>query len=206
MNFDPEAVRAFEHAGWQRAAAGYDATFARATAGFVEALLDAAQVSAGMRVLDLCCGTGVGAAAAAERGAAVTGLDFSAAMLAEARRANPLLAFDEGDIEALPYRDGSFDAVIDNFGIHHAPYPARAVAEALRVLRPGGRFAFTTWAAPEENIAWKLLFDAVRAHGDPDAAKAPPSGGNLVTIAAVLDLLRAAGFAEMGQKPCGAIG
>ncbi len=154
-----------------------------------------------MRVLDLCCGTGVVAAAAVKRGAAVTGLDFSAAMLAEARRANPQLAFDHGDTEALPYPDGSFDAVVDNFGVHHAPYPARAVAEAQRALRPGGRFAFTTWAAPEENIAWRLLFDAVRAHGDPDAAKAPPSGGNLVTVSAVLNLLREAGFAEPRAEP-----
>jgi ubiquinone/menaquinone biosynthesis C-methylase UbiE len=197
MNFDPEAVRAFEHAGWQRVAGAYDATFARATVPFVETLLDAGGVTSGMRVLDLCCGTGVVAAAAARRGAIVTGLDFSAAMLAEARRANPQLSFDQGDTEAMPYLDGSFDAVVDNFGIHHAAYPARAVAEALRVLRPGGRFAFTTWAAPEENIAWRLLFDAICAHGDPDAAKAPPSGGNLVTIAAVSDLLRVAGFAEV---------
>jgi ubiquinone/menaquinone biosynthesis C-methylase UbiE len=197
MNFDPEAVRAFEHAGWQRVAGAYDATFARATVPFVATLLDAGGVTSGMRVLDLCCGTGVVAAAAAKRGAVVTGLDFSSAMLSEARRANPRLAFDRGDTEAMPYRDGSFDAVVDNFGINHAPYPARAVAEALRVLRPAGKFAFTTWAAPEQNIAWRLLFDAVRAHGDPDAAKAPPSSGNLVTIAAVVDLLRVAGFAEV---------
>src|SRR5258707_9984219 len=157
MNFDPEAVRAFEHAGWQRVAKAYDGTFAGATAPFVELLLEAGGVRSGMRVLDLCCGTGVVAAAAVKRGAAVTGLDFSAAMLAEARRANPQLAFDHGDTEALPYPDGSFDAVVDNFGVHHAPYPARAVAEAQRALRPGGRFAFTTWAAPEENIAWRLL-------------------------------------------------
>src|SRR5437763_14914707 len=97
MSFDPEAVRAFEHAGWQRTAAEYNGTFAPATAAFVEALLDAAAISAGIRVLDVCCGTGVLTAAAASRGAAVTGLDFSAAMLAEARRAYPQLAFDQGD-------------------------------------------------------------------------------------------------------------
>src|ERR1700686_2996280 len=113
MNFDPEAVRAFEHAGWQRVAGAYDATFARATVPFVATLLDAGGVTSGMRVLDLCCGTGVVAAGAAKRGAAVTGLDFSSAMLSEARRANPRLAFDQGDTEAMPYLDGSFDAVVD---------------------------------------------------------------------------------------------
>jgi SAM-dependent methyltransferase len=195
MSFDPDAIRAFEHAGWQRAAAEYDATFARASAPFVDGLLDAAGASPGMRVLDLCCGTGVLTAAAAERGAEVIGLDFSSAMLAEARRRHPHLRFEEGDAEALPWADASFDAVVSNFGIHHVPRPERAVAEALRVLRPSGRFAFTTWAAPEQNIAWRLLFDAIRAHGDPNAAKTPPSGGNLGRPEAVQALLEAGGFA-----------
>jgi ubiquinone/menaquinone biosynthesis C-methylase UbiE len=195
VTFDPEAVRAFEYAGWQQAAAQYDATFAQATAGFAEALLDAAAITAGMPVLDLCCGTGIVAATAARRGAQASGFDFSPAMLAEARRNHPQIAFDEGDVEALPYPDRSFDAVVDNFGVHHAPRPAQAVAEALRVLRPGGRFAFTTWAAPADNIAWQLLFDAIGAHGDLAAARTPPSGGNLVSLAAVLELLQAAGFA-----------
>src|SRR5205814_1143927 len=82
------------------------------------------------------------------------------------------------------------------FGVHHVPRPDQAVAEALRVLRPGGHAAFTTWAVPVENIAWRLLFDAIAEHGDPHAAKAPPSGGNLGTPEAVLRLLESAGFAE----------
>lgn len=201
MNFDPEAVREFEYAGWQRAAAEYDATFAQATVPFVDALLGAAGVTAGMRVLDMCCGTGVSTAAAAARGADVTGFDFSSAMLAEARRRHPQLRFEEGDAEALPYPDGVSDAVVSNFGIHHMPRPEEALRQALRVLRPGGRFAFTTWAAPEQNIAWKLLFDAVRAHGDPNAAKTPPSGGGLDRIEAILRLLRDAGFADARVEP-----
>jgi SAM-dependent methyltransferase len=76
------------------------------------------------------------------------------------------------------------------------PRPPRALAEAYRVLRPGGRFAFTTWAAPARNIAWRLLFDAISAAGLPAAARTPPPGGNLGEPAAVLALLQAAGFAE----------
>jgi ubiquinone/menaquinone biosynthesis C-methylase UbiE len=199
--FDPEAVRAFEHAGWQQAAAEYDATFARATARFVEALLDAAGVNAGMKVLDVCCGTGLVTAAAAARGARTNGLDFSSAMLKQARQSHPELQFDEGDAAALPYADRCFDAVVSNFGIHHVPRPGKALADARRVLRPGGRIAFTTWAAPAENIAWRLLFDAIRDHGDRDAAKTPPSGGNLGSAAAVLQLLRDAGFADARAEP-----
>jgi len=196
LTFDPETVRAFEHAGWQRAARGYEATFAQATAQFVDVLLDAAGVAEGTQVLDLCCGTGLVAAAAAGRGAVSTGLDFSSAMLAAARRAHPQIRFDEGEAEALPYPDRSFDAVVANLGIHHVGRPDKAIAEALRVLRPGGRLTFTSWAAPVDNVAWRLLFDAIRAHGDIEAAAdAPPSGGNLGTAEAVLPLLRNAGFA-----------
>ena len=195
MEFDPESVRAFEHAGWQRAAAEYEATFALATAQFVDVLLDAAGVAEGAQVLDLCCGTGRVTAAVARRGALPIGLDFSSGMLAQARRAHPQLRFDEGEAEALPYPDRSFDAVVANLGIHHVPRPEKAVGEALRVLRPGGRLTFTSWAAPGDNVAWGLVFDAIRAHGDLDAANAPPSGGNLGTADAVLALLQNAGFA-----------
>ena len=96
MTFDPEAVRAFEHAGWQRAAAEYNATFAHASARFVDALLDAAGVGAATRLLDVCCGTGVVTVAAAGRGADATGVDFSAAMLDQARRVHAQTSLRRG--------------------------------------------------------------------------------------------------------------
>jgi SAM-dependent methyltransferase len=190
-----QAVRAFEHAGWQRAAPAYGTTFARATSGFIGPLLDAARVETGLRVLDLACGPGFVAGRARGRGALVTGLDFSAAMIALARAAHPGIRFEEGDAEALPFADGSFDIVVANFGIHHVPDPVRALSEARRVLQPGGRMAFTSWAAPAENVAWKLLFDAISAHGDLTAAKTAPSGGGLRTPEDLLRVLDAAGFA-----------
>ena len=196
MSFDPETVRAFEHAGWQKAAPHYQATFAAATREFAEALLDAAEIGPEAAVLDLCCGAGLVAGAAAARGATVSGLDFSPAMLDVARAAHPALYFAEGDAEAMPFPDASFDAVVSSFGVHHVPRPGRALAEARRVLRPGGRIAFTTWATPQENVAWRLLFDAIRLHGDPDAAQAPPSGGGIASEAILLKLLHEARFAE----------
>lgn len=195
MSFDPDAVRAFEHAGWQHAAAHYQATFIAATREFADTLLDAAGVGPGTKVLDLCCGTGLIAGAAAARGAAVSGLDFSPAMLSVARATHPALRFAEGDAEAIPFPDGAFDAVVSNFGVHHVPRPERALAEVRRVLHSGGRVAFATWAAPVENIAWRLLLEAIRLHGDPDAAQAPVSGGGLGSEEAVQRVLQAAGFA-----------
>ncbi len=194
--FDPEAVRAFEHAGWQVAAAGYEASFATATRQFIPDLLDRAAIEAGQSVLDVACGPGFTAAGAAERGAQVRGLDFSAAMLAVARARHPALTFDHGDAEALPYADGTFDAVVSNFGIHHVPNPVNALAEARRVLRPGGRLAFTIWADQAYNIAWKLVFDAIRAKGDMAASKAPPPGGGLNDPEACEAALAQAGFAH----------
>src|SRR4029077_16944227 len=72
----------------------------------------------------------------------------------------------------------------------------RRLAKAVRVLRPGGRIAFTTWAAPAETIAWRRLFNATHEHGDPQAAKTPPSGGNLGSMDTVLHLSREAGIAD----------
>jgi len=83
--FDPEAVRAFEHARWQEAASVYETTFASATKPFIGPLLDAAAVGPGVRVLDICCGPRFVAFAAVARGAVVHGLDFSSAMLAVAK-------------------------------------------------------------------------------------------------------------------------
>jgi ubiquinone/menaquinone biosynthesis C-methylase UbiE len=200
MPFDPEAVREFERAGWNRAAAVYDLSFATATRQFIAPLLDAAGVEAGTRMLDLCCGPGFVGAMANVRGAFVAGLDFSPAMLAEARARFPAIAFDEADAEAPPYADHSFDVVVSNFGIHHVPRPALALAEGHRILRRGGKFAFTIWSAPDDNIVWKLVFDAVGRFGDPHASGAPPPGGGFATAADCSRALSEAGFTPTATR------
>ena len=199
MSFEPEAVRAFERAGWQRAAARYGNTFAHATAPFIVPLLDAAKISPGRHVLDVACGPGYLAAAAVRRGATAQGLDFSAEMVGIARSAYPDLVVTEGDAENLPYPDGTFDAVVSSFGIHHVPRPDVALAECRRVLKPGARIAFAVWATPQENIAWSLVFDAIDRHGDRSAAKTPPPGA-LNQIAQCVRVLEAAGFVESSAE------
>jgi ubiquinone/menaquinone biosynthesis C-methylase UbiE len=200
MDSDAHAIRAFEHASWQRVAADYGDTFAAATRGFIEPLLDAAGVTAQTRVLDVCCGPGLVARAAAARGAIAAGVDFSSAMLALARAAQPHIEFSQGDAEALPHADECFDAVVANFGVHHVPHPTAALAQMRRVLAPGGRVAFTTWPRPDRNVPWRLLFDAIRAHGALDAAKTPPSGGTINSEENCCAALAEAGFHEIGVR------
>jgi SAM-dependent methyltransferase len=194
--FNPEALRAFEHLRWQEAAAVYETTFAGATRPFIEPLLDAAAVAPDMRMLDIACGPGFVASAAVAHGAIVHGLDFSSAMLAVARSREPAATFDAGDAESLPYGDATFDAVVANFGVHHVPRPLFALREAHRVLRPGGRVAFSFWAEPIDNIAWKLVLDAVARHGDRAVARTPPPGGGFGTSGQCIEALRAAGISN----------
>jgi len=114
-----------------------------------DALVEAAGVAPGDRVLDVATGTGNAALAAARRGATVTGADLTPRMLelagARAVREGVELELVEADLEDLPFPGGAFDVVVSVFGVIFAPRPAAAVAELARVLRPGGRLALTSW-------------------------------------------------------------
>ena len=110
--FDADAFRRFELDGHERVVARYAEFFEPATAGALEALLDAARVRAGSRVLDVGAGPGRATARAVARGAEAIGVDFSPSMVKQARGRYPRLDFREGDAEALPFADATFDAVI----------------------------------------------------------------------------------------------
>jgi SAM-dependent methyltransferase len=198
MVFDPEAVRAFEHSRWQRAACAYESSFATATSQFIDPLLDASGARIGSELLDICCGPGLVGSHAMMRGAIARGLDFSPAMLKLARARG--IAADEGDAEALPYADSIFDVVVSNFGIHHVPRPVLALRESYRVLRSGGRVAFSFWADQNDNIAWKLLFDAIARHGNPSASDAPAPGGSFRGAEQCAEALSTAGFTDCSTQ------
>src|SRR5947207_422982 len=151
-----DAFRDFEHAGWQSAAEHYADTFGGLTVQAADPLLDAVGAGPGCRLLDVASGPGFIAEAAAARSAYVVGLDFSPAMVAEAKRRNPAIEFQEGDAERLPFDAASFDAVVMNFGLLHLARPDAAIAEAQRVLRPGGRYAYTVWAPSEETTGFSM--------------------------------------------------
>jgi SAM-dependent methyltransferase len=167
-----DAFKAFESEGWSARAGTYDALMARATALAVEPLLDAAGVGPGVRVLDAGCGLGTLSAAAAARGAEVTGVDLAEGMLAEARRRHPAIEFVHGDAEALPFADGAFDVALGAFVVNHLPHPEAAAAELSRVA---GRVALAMWG-PEDEVA--ILGLPARAVAGLDA-NVPPGPDSL---------------------------
>jgi SAM-dependent methyltransferase len=114
-------------------------------------------------------GPGHVAAAAQQRGAAVWAVDFSAAQVRLASRRYPGIAFAEGDAAQLRFADAHFDAVVCGFGANHFPDYKAFLAEARRVLRPGGRVALSVWDRPEAARAYGALFDAIRKWGTLEA-------------------------------------
>jgi ubiquinone/menaquinone biosynthesis C-methylase UbiE len=191
------SFRDFEHQGWstESVAVGYRDHLSGVTAQAIGALLDAAGVGRGTRVLDVATGAGYAAAAAAERGAVAVGVDFSTTQLILARREYPAIEFREGDASALPFPDRSFDAVVSNFGMPHFPDPDAFLGEALRVLRSGGRTAFSVWASPQESIGFGIIYGAVQAHGRMDVPLPPGPNFFLFSDPAQCERsLHAAGF------------
>lgn len=133
-----------------------------------------AAISAPSHVLDLCCGQGTLTAEIAKHGHSVTGLDFSKAMLNIARSKSPEIEFLEGDAQALPFADNSFDAVTCNFGIMHIPDQDKALSEVTRVLKPNGLFSMTAWMGPDVSAAFRMVFSHARA-ALPEGATPPPA-------------------------------
>ncbi len=195
--FDPADVAAYEHATWSRCAPGYRSGFAALTGQAIDALLDAARVDSESRVLDVGTGTADLPSAASDRGATVAAIDFSEAMVAEARRSHPDLDIRLASAESLPFGEGSFDAVIANCVLHHLADPHQALNEAHRVLVDGGPIACTIWAPPDTLEAFGLFFSAVAQHADvPNLPHGPLFG---VTDADALEaLFDGAGFQGFG--------
>jgi SAM-dependent methyltransferase len=160
-----KAFSDFEKRGWDKAAIPYHDLWGMVTRQSSQALLDAARVQTESKVLDLATGAGYVAAAARQRGAMPIGVDFSSPQVELARKTYPSIEFRQGDAENLPLEDCSFDAVVMGLGLLHLPHAERAVAETFRVLKPGGFFAATVWAKPEDNPAFRIVLSAIECYG-----------------------------------------
>jgi SAM-dependent methyltransferase len=150
MSPDMEALKTKLKATWMAGDYGHFAKYLEPPA--LEFLKQLA-IPPGTRMLDVACGAGQIAIPAARSGVRVTGVDIAANLIEQARaRAEGVDAqFDEGDAEALPYADASFDVVVSLIGAMFAPRPELVAAELLRVCRPGGRIVMGNWT-PEGHV------------------------------------------------------
>jgi SAM-dependent methyltransferase len=149
-------------------------------------LVKHAKVRAGQRLLDVGCGTGVVAVTAARLGARATGLDLTPKLLERARENSQIagvqIDWHEGDAENLPFDDGAFDVVVSQFGHIFAPRPEVAVAQMLRVLKPGGTIAFATWP-PELFTGRMFTLTARYSPAPPPGVSPPPQWGDPTIVA-----------------------
>lgn len=109
----------------------------------------------GQRILDLAAGTGASSVSLARSGAEIVAADFSPGMIAEGARRHgdvPNLAFRQADATALPFGDDEFDTVTISFGLRNVSDPQRALAEMLRVTKPGGRLVVCEFSHPQQRL------------------------------------------------------
>jgi demethylmenaquinone methyltransferase / 2-methoxy-6-polyprenyl-1,4-benzoquinol methylase len=167
----------------------------------------------GRRVLDLACGTGDLAFAAAAHGGEVTGLDLTPRMIELARDKAPVpgVRFLVGDMMALPFRDASFDVVTTGYGLRNVPVLETSIAEIHRVLAPGGQLLSLDFNRPANAtlraayLAYLTLvgsFVGLALHGNPDTYRyIPESIRHYPGAPGVVDRLQAAGFTGVEWRP-----
>jgi SAM-dependent methyltransferase len=144
---DIQSLKARQKSTWESGDFGQIAKFIMTDA---EQFMERIDLPRGARVLDAACGTGNLAVLAAQRGCITSGLDIASNLIAQARerarKESLTIEFTEGDAEAMPYTDASFDVVVSMYGVMFAPRPERVVSELRRVVKPGGLIALANWA------------------------------------------------------------
>jgi ubiquinone/menaquinone biosynthesis C-methylase UbiE len=176
---------------------------------WVRRLVDVAALQPAEHILDVACGTGFVARLAAQRLGAngrVVGIDLNAKMIEAARAASDrdastTIEWRVGDAAALPFEDGAFDAILCQQGLQFFPDRVQALREMRRVLRPGGRLAFTVWSAIGDTPYAAAFAAALARHVSPEAgsmARAPHALHDAVELHA---LVTSAGFRHVRVRP-----
>jgi SAM-dependent methyltransferase len=161
---DAERLRSFERQRHDDLAPTYYDFATPITALAIKPLLEAAQVRAGNRVLDVATGPGTLAFEATKLAAQAFGVDLSLGMIELAKKCYPEIDFRVADVERLPFDDRLFDAVFCNFGLGHFPNPEASIAECVRTLKRGGRIALSWWDQPSK-IIQGIFLDAITEIG-----------------------------------------
>jgi SAM-dependent methyltransferase len=164
-----------------------------------ERICEAVDLRAGERVLDVAAGNGNATLAAARRYAEVTSTDYVEALLERGRERaaaeRAAVGFRVADAEALPFEAASFDVVLSTFGVMFTPDQARAAAELLRVVRPGGRIGLANWT-PEGFIG--QLFKVIGRHvPPPPGVRSPSLWGSEARLAELFPGQRVAATAQL---------
>jgi len=143
---DMQSIKARQKATWE---SGDFGQVAKLITPIAEEFMSRIELRPGTKLLDAACGTGNLAVIAARHGCLTSGLDIASNLIAQAReraRQESLdIDFTEGDAEAMPYPDASFDVVVSMYGVMFAPRPERVVSELVRVTKPGGFIALANW-------------------------------------------------------------
>ena len=174
---DLNALKAKQQSAW---ASGDYAVVGTTLQIVGEKLAEAADISWDQQVLDVATGNGNATLAAARRGARVTSTDYVPALLergAERAKAEGLhVAFQTADAEALPFADGSFDAVVSTFGVMFTANQPRAASELVRVCRRGGKIGMANWTP--DGFIGNLLKTVVKYVPPVAGVKSPVMWGN----------------------------
>ncbi|HUL51368.1 MAG TPA: methyltransferase domain-containing protein [Candidatus Nitrosotalea sp.] len=167
-----ETIKARQKATWESGDFGQVAKFIMPVAEQFMARLD---LRPGLKLLDAACGSGNLAVIAARRGCITSGLDIASNLIGQARerakQESLHIEFTEGDAEAMPYPDASFDVVVSMYGVMFAPQPERIVSELRRVTKPGGVIALANWT-PEGFVG--KMFAVFGRHLPPPAGLPSP--------------------------------
>ena len=169
-----EDFREKERIGWGSKADFYKDHTALITTQAIPTLLRAVRARAGASLLDICTGPGYAAGAAHAICGSSTGIDFAPEMVDMAARSFPDCRFQVGDALHLDFADGTFDAAVCPFGIFHVTDPQKAVSEGHRVIKEGGRYAFSQWCSPAESDFFRIAMGTIAKHSDMSIADPAP--------------------------------